>query len=140
MSPEHVEIFSKGAKLVEFTPGQILFREGQPASAFYLLQSGRIALESYRTARPAEVLQTVGAGDVLGWSWMFAPFSWHFQARAVVPSSAIELNAGYLLATAEQDHDFGYPLMKRISQVLIHRLHATRKQILALQFESALDG
>ena len=28
-------------------------------------------------------VQTIGPGDALGWSWLFAPHRWHFTARAV---------------------------------------------------------
>ena len=79
-------------------------------------------------------------GDVLGWSWLFPPFSWNFQARAIEPTSAIVLSGAHLLVTAEGNHDFGYELMKRVAQVVIHRLQATRKQLLAIQVESALEG
>jgi CRP-like cAMP-binding protein len=85
-------------------------------------------------------VQTLGAGDVLGWSWLFPPFAWHFQARAIEPASAVALSGASLLVNAERNHDFGYELMKRVAQVVIRRLQAARKQLLDLQVESALEG
>ena len=140
MKPEHLALLTDGAKAVEFKSGDVLFRERTPANQFYLIESGRIALEAHEPANRMMAVQTLSAGDVLGWSWLFPPFAWHFQARAIEPSGAIVLNGASLLINAERNHDFGYELMKRVAQVVIHRLQATRKQLLTLQVESALDG
>ena len=140
MKPEHLAVLTDGAKAVPFKVGDVLFRKGEPANQFYLIESGKIALEAHEPADGTILVQTLGAGDVLGWSWLFPPFSWNFQARAIEPTSAIVLSGAHLLVTAEGNHDFGYELMKRVAQVVIHRLQATRKQLLAIQVESALEG
>ena len=140
MKPEHLAMLTDGANAVQFKVGDVLFREGEPANQFYLIGSGKIALEAHEPADGNTLVQTLGAGDVLGWSWLFPPFVWHFQARAVEPTNAIVLSGARLLVAAERDHDFGYELMKRVVKVVIHRLQAARKQLLALQVESALEG
>ena len=136
MKPEHLEIIAGCASEVSFKPGQFLFHEGEPANQFYLIQSGRIALEAHEPADGTALVQNLGAGDVLGWSWMFPPFVWHFQARAVEPTRAIVLNGAHLLITAERDHQFGYELMKRVAQVVVRRLQVTRKQLLTPHIKS----
>lgn len=140
LKPEHITVLIEGAKAASFEAGEVLFREGEPANRFYLIESGKIALEAHEPGGGTLLVETLTAGDVLGWSWLFSPFVWHFQGRAIEPSNALLLNGGHLLVAAEKDHDFGYELMKRVAQVVIHRLQATRKQLLALQVESALDG
>ena len=140
MKPEHLAVLAAGAKAVQFKAGDVPFREGEPANQFYLIESGKVALEAHEPADGTALVQTLGAGDVLGWSWLFPPFMWHFQARAIEPTSAIVLSGAHLLVTAERNRDFGYELMKRVAQVVIRRLQATRKQLLALQTESALEG
>src|SRR5678815_2436816 len=104
------------------------------------IESGKIVLETHEPANGPTLVQTLGAGDALGWSWLFPPFIWHFQARAIEPARVFILSGAHLLVTAERNHDFGYELMKRVAQVVIRRLQATRKQLLALQVESALEG
>ncbi|MBI3869817.1 MAG: Crp/Fnr family transcriptional regulator [Verrucomicrobia bacterium] len=140
MKAEHLSLLTDGANAVQFKVGDLLFHEGDPANQLYLLESGIIALEAREPGNGATLLQTLGAGDVLGWSWLFPPFTWHSQARTIEPTKAIALNGAHLLVTAERNHDFGYELMKRVAQVVIHRLQATRKELLALQIESALEG
>lgn len=128
LEPDHLAELLKGAREVEFTPGEIIFRQGEPANRFYLIQSGKVAVESSERGRVVPI-ETLGAGDVLGWSWLFPSFAWHFQARALETTRAIACDGAHLLVRSEEDHDFGYELMKRVAQVLIRRLQATRKQL-----------
>jgi CRP/FNR family transcriptional regulator, cyclic AMP receptor protein len=140
MKPEHLAVLATGARAADFKAGEVLFREGQPANQFFLIESGKIALEMHEPAGRTLLVQTVAAGEVLGWSWLFPPFSWHLQARVLEPTNVIVLSGAHLLITAESNHDFGYELMKRVAQVVISRLQATRKQLLGLQAESAMEG
>jgi CRP-like cAMP-binding protein len=131
MKPEYFEDIAGCATEATFEPGQILFREGEPADKFYLIQRGRIALEAHEPADGTVPVQELGAGDVLGWSWLFSPFVWHLQARALEPTGAVVLDGAHLLIAAERNPTFGYDLMKRVAHVLIQRLQATRKQLLS---------
>ncbi len=139
MKPEHLETISVGADVAEFGSDEVLFREGEPANRFHLIQSGRIALEAHDPADGTALVEYLGAGDVLGWSWLFPPFVYHFRARAVEPSRVIAINGGHLLVAAEKNHELGYELMKRLAQVVIQRLQATRRQLLNQQIETVLE-
>ena len=86
------------------------------------------------------LVQTLGAGEVLGWSWLFPPFLWDFQARAAEPTHVVVVSGARLLVTAECNHAFGYELMKRVVKIVIHRLQSTRKQLHVVQTQSALKG
>jgi CRP-like cAMP-binding protein len=139
MKPEHLAVLTKGVKTATYKAGDVLFREGEPAKEFYLIQSGKVALEARDWAVGTTLVQNLGAGQVLGWSWLFPPFVWHLQARAVDPTAVIILSGAHLLVTAERNHDFGYELMKRMVKVVIHRLQASRKMLLGQESKSALD-
>jgi CRP-like cAMP-binding protein len=115
----------------KFNAGELIFREGDPANRFYLLQKGKVALECL-TDHGVQCIQTVAGGDVLGWSWMFPPFFWHFDARALEPTEAIFFYGTPLRTECETDHEFGYELLKRMSLVMLSRLQATRRQLLCL--------
>jgi CRP/FNR family cyclic AMP-dependent transcriptional regulator len=133
MKPEHLAGVTAGAQEIQFNTGAVLFREDEPSNQFYLIESGKIALETRQPGQDAKVIQILSDGEVLGWSWLFPPFAWHFEARAIAPTKIISLSGGHLLVMAEEDHGFGYELMKRVGQVLIHRLQATRKEFVAQQ-------
>jgi CRP-like cAMP-binding protein len=130
MSAEHLHLLAECARELEFQPGQIIFRENAIAYQFYLILEGQVQLEDGLPKGKTLVAQTIGAGDVLGWSWLFPPFLWHFQARSLEHTQAILFDAAHLLIACERQHEFGFELMKRIAQVLIQRLQATRKQLL----------
>jgi len=78
---------------------------------------------------PLTVL-TVGAGEVLGWSWLFPPHKYRFSARVLEATRAFEIDGPCLRGVAEQDHDFGYQLLKHWSPVVERALDATRLQLI----------
>lgn len=125
---EYRELLLKNARLAEYQAGDVLFREGEPANRFFLIKSGRVAVEAGIDS-PNRV-QTLSSGDVLGWSWLFPPFGWNFSAQALDQTQCIVLDGGHLLVTAEENPKFGYDLMRRITQILIARLQATRKKMM----------
>jgi CRP-like cAMP-binding protein len=124
---KHLAALSKGAKEIRFGTGELIFRQGDAAYQFYLIQDGKIAVESHQGEEGDVAVQTLDGGDVLGWSWLFPPFQWHFQARALQPTRAIFLDGAHLLVTCEENPEFGYELLKRVAQVVIKRLQATRQ-------------
>jgi CRP/FNR family transcriptional regulator, cyclic AMP receptor protein len=130
IGPRNQKILADSAMHVKFEPGEIIFQEGDLANRFYLIESGKVALEASKRDEEPKLIQTIGAGDVLGWSWLFPPYYWHFDARAVEPIKAIFFYGTRLREQCEQDHDLGYELMKRMSEVVIQRLQATRKMLL----------
>jgi len=109
---------------------QLVFDEGDDANEFYLIESGRMAIEMHLVGVDSLQIQTIGPGEVLGWSWLLPPYHWHFAARAVEPTTAIALDGRKLRARCEENHDLGYEIMKRFALVVVHRLEATRRLIL----------
>jgi cAMP-binding proteins - catabolite gene activator and regulatory subunit of cAMP-dependent protein kinases len=130
LDPHQYRILTDCAMQVRFGPDEIIFREGDPANRFYLIQKGLVALESHTRDRGLIRIQTIGAGDVLGWAWLFPPYFWHFDARAIEPTEALFLYGTPLRDECDTDHDLGYELVKRMAQVMMKRLQATRWQLL----------
>ena len=129
--PEHLlKILAKEAMPVEFKAGEEIFNEGDPANRFYLIGTGSVELESSidREYKPL-VIETIGAGSVLGWSWLFPPYYWHFDACALTPVKAVFFYGTRLREKCETNNELGYELMKRINQVVIERLQATRHRL-----------
>jgi CRP/FNR family cyclic AMP-dependent transcriptional regulator len=118
------------AMRMRYEAGELILREGEPANRFYLIEQGQVSLESHEQDEAPDTVQVIGSGEVLGWSWLFPPYYWHYDARAMETTTAIFLYGTRLRELCEQDHDFGYEMMKRMTQVVINRLQATRKQLL----------
>jgi len=111
------------ATTVQFQKEQVIFREGDRADRFYLIETGKVDLES-----------SGGLGDpMLGWSWLFPPHVWTFTARAVEPTTAIFFDGAILQEYCEKDHSFGYEFLKRMNLVMYQRMQATRSKTLAIR-------
>jgi CRP/FNR family transcriptional regulator, cyclic AMP receptor protein len=123
---EQLELLSANALPAHFKAGEVIFREGEVANRFYLILKGSVGLEIYTKDRGSALVDKIGAGDVLGWSWLFPPYYWRMDARAVEPTDAIFFYGTRLRHEAEQNHDLGYELMRRVAAVAIQRLQAAR--------------
>ncbi len=130
MGEDQLELIAGCGQITAFDAGERLFREGEASNVFYVLRHGRVALELFMPAQGEMTVSTHGPGEVVGWSWLFPPYRWHLDGRAVEKGSAIVFDGECLRGKAESDHDLGYELMKRFSAQMIERLQATRIQLL----------
>ena len=130
LKDKHLEVLVGCASNVRFDSGAFVFRQGQEANAFYILRDGKVAVEVFAPQKGAITIDTIGEGDVLGWSWLIPPYHWHFDAKAIEPTRAIALDARCMRTKCEDDHELGYELMKRFAQIIEQRLDATRWQLL----------
>ena len=130
LSDEHMETLAGCASNVVFEEGSELIHEGETADTFFLIRTGRVALEMDVSERGHLRIQTVGPGEVLGWSWLVSPFKWHFSGVAVVHVHAIALDGTCLRAKCEGNPLFGFEMLKRLANVMERRLEATQRQLL----------
>ena len=130
LNPEYLQLIVGCASNVRFEARQQIYRAGEEANTFYIIRTGRVSVELFVPGRGNVTLETLGEGDVLGWSWIFPPYTWHFDARAVELTRATALDGKCLRSKCEADPAFGFELIKRVSHMLMHRLHATRLQVL----------
>jgi CRP/FNR family cyclic AMP-dependent transcriptional regulator len=132
MSRTHLALLADCAIAAHFEKGQTILREGEFAKGVYLIESGDVVLESGEASGEPVVVDTIGPGDPLGWSWMFPPYIWRFTARAVEPIDAIFFDGTTLREYCEKDHSLGYELLKRTTLVMLRRLQTTRDRLLSV--------
>ena len=129
LQDRHFELITGCASNVVFKPDEFLFREGESADIFYFIRQGKVVIETYIPHKGSIAIQTRAAGDVTGWSWLVPPYKWHFDARALEMTRAIALDGKCLRGKCEDDHEFGYEIMKRFAIIMSQRLNATRLQL-----------
>jgi CRP-like cAMP-binding protein len=112
-----------------FHAGNRVFRQGTPADQFWLLTQGRVYLDSEVPGHTSVVLETLKPGAVLGWSWLYPPYRWHFGAVAVTTTHAVTFNAALVRAVLQRDPNLGYELTTRFLHVMGGRLQAARRRI-----------
>ena len=130
LGPTALTLVAGCARNVGFDEGALLFCEGEPADAFYVVRRGRVALELHTPERGGIVIETIEQGEVVGWSWLYEPYRWHFDARAATPVRAIAFDGACLRGKCEDDPVLGFELMKRFGQVMIDRLQHARVRLL----------
>lgn len=130
LPPDALTLIAGCAKNVGFTEDALLFREGEQADTFYVVRRGRVALELHTPERGGLVIETIEPHEVVGWSWLFEPYRWHFDARADTPVRAIAFDGACLRGKCEDDPVLGYELMRRFAQVAIDRLQHARLRLL----------
>jgi CRP-like cAMP-binding protein len=122
------QIRTLAPRAVTCEPGAFIFREGDEADTLYLLCSGRVTLELNIPGRGPTQLESLGADDILGLSWLFAPYRWHLDARVVEPVQALALDAAALRARMAEDPVLGNRLATRLLRYLYDRLERVRLQ------------
>ncbi len=127
---KHLQLLAGCGKNEKFEKDQFLFREGGDADRFYIIRQGMVRIELYSTRRGPIMLETIGEGNVLGWSWLVPPYRWRFDARALELTRVVTMDGKCLRANCAEDPELGYELLKRFTLVLADRLEATRLQLL----------
>lgn len=128
--PEHIALLAQAASMARFGANQYLFHAREKAEHLYLIRQGLIAVEIFDARRGPIMVQTLEGPCVLGWSWLVPPYQWCFDARALSLTRAVALDGAQVRTVCQENHEFGYELLKRCTMVFAERLHASRMQLL----------
>jgi CRP/FNR family cyclic AMP-dependent transcriptional regulator len=132
LSPQLLRELGAQGEPVRYVAGERIFADGGVADRFWLLESGTVALDLHVPGRGDQVIETIGAGTVLGWSWFQPPFRWQFGATARGPVTAIVFDAVAVRGRCDADPELGYAVLRRFTPVIIERLQAARLRLLDL--------
>jgi CRP/FNR family transcriptional regulator, cyclic AMP receptor protein len=130
MDVHQIGMMATYALPAHFTAGEIIFRTGELANRFYLIESGIVVIEGKMFDEPSVIMDTLSTGDALGWSWLFPPYLWHFDARATEPTVALSFDTATLRRHYEEDLTLAHELFKRMSQVMVGRLQTARRKLI----------
>jgi CRP-like cAMP-binding protein len=132
LEPVHRERLIHLAREVSFDAGARLFEEGRRADHFWIVRTGTIALDLHVPGRRPAVIETLGHGELVGWSWHFPPYIWQLGAEAMSPVRAWEFDAEAVRALCAEDPEFGRAVADWVGRVVAQRLHASRIRLLDL--------
>jgi CRP-like cAMP-binding protein len=132
MTPQQLDRIARWGHRSLFHAGARVFSEGGKAERFWLIREGQIALDVHIPGRGDVLVETLGPGAVLGWSWLFPPHRWRFGATAVAQTLTVELDGAGVRGLCEQDPEIGSELYRRFMAVVVDRLQATRVRLLDL--------
>ncbi len=132
LKEEYLALVVGCASNVRFEAGKTILREGEEANDFFLIRAGKVSVQLMTPNKGPVIIETLSEGDILGWSWLVPPYTWHFDAKALELTRVIALDGKCLRNKCESDHSLGYELMKRFADIMIKRLESTRLQLLDL--------
>jgi CRP/FNR family cyclic AMP-dependent transcriptional regulator len=130
MEDEHIARLSQVMRYIAVPARYRLFEEGGTADRFWLIEAGQVALDLHVPGHRPVVIETLGRGAVIGWSWLFPPYQWQLGAVTMQPTQAFELNGRAVREMCEADPVLGHELTRRFIPVVVHRLQATRVRLL----------
>lgn len=140
LAPAHLKLIAGCAHNRHVAANTLLLREGEPADRFHLIRRGAIALEVHAPGRGSLMIETLYPGDVVGWSWLFAPYRWQLDGRVTEPSELVTFDGTGLRGKCQTDHELGYQLMSRFAANVVQRLQATRLQLLDVYGHAAIGA
>lgn len=129
---EHRNQLLRIAHEVNFPQGTRIFEEGRRADRFWIIRSGTVTLDMHVPGRRAAIIENLGLGELVGWSWLFPPHTWQLGAEAMSPVRAYEFDATTVRLMCRADPEFRAAVAQWVGQVIAHRLHAARTRLLDL--------
>ena len=127
------QLIQEAARLARerrFDTGEMIVRDGDPAASFYLVYHGKVALEVASAEKPHLTIQTVGPGEVLGWSWLVPPYLWRLDARALKPTQVLAIDGKAFREALAVHPEQGYQFLVRLLPIIAQRLENTQIQLL----------
>lgn len=115
---------------VAFPAGERLFKEGQRADRFWVVSSGTVVLDIHVPGRRPVTVETLRSGDLVGWSWLIPPYTWHMGARTGSPVHALEFDSRAVRELCEENVDLGWAIARRLVEIIGRRLHQTHTRLL----------
>ena len=127
---EYLDYLAEHASVQEFKKGEMIFHQGDRADRFFLVTTGKVNVSVPALYGPTLVIQELGPGMILGWSWLISPYEWDFQAEATSDATLVQFDGQAVLKECEKDNKFGYAVLKRFTELMSQRLHAGRRRIM----------
>ncbi|GAA3379066.1 cyclic nucleotide-binding domain-containing protein [Streptomyces sannanensis] len=128
------------AREVNFEEGTRIFEEGRPADRFWIVRTGTVTLDMPLPGRRPAVIESLGFGELVGWSWLFPPYLWQLGAEAMTPVRAYEFEAQTVRMMMDADPAFGSAVGQWVGRILAHRLQAARVRLLDLYAPHGSSG
>jgi CRP-like cAMP-binding protein len=132
MTKEHRDRLMSLAREVSFDTGERIFSEGGRADRFWIIHTGTVALDIDVPGRRPAVIDTLGPGRLLGWSWLVPPHHWHLGAEASSPVRAYEFDATAVQQMCAEDPALDHELCTYVAGTLARRLRSARVRLLDL--------
>ncbi|MEU6080004.1 cyclic nucleotide-binding domain-containing protein [Streptomyces sp. NPDC047108] len=129
---DHLDELMALAREVSFPAGTRIIEEGSRADRFWVIRSGSVALDIHVPGRRPAMVEEIGAGELLGWSWLLPPRHWHLGAEAQGLVWVYEFDGGAVRGLCRKEPVLGMALAIEVADAIAQRLMASRTRLLDL--------
>ena len=127
-----VDLVARIAKVGEVKAGSMVDVQGEPATKFYILVSGRlgVVLElDFGVAKKNYMVTSVGPGQMFAYSGLVGNPHYTAGSRAMANSIYLEFDVAKLNAAFNEDPRLGHVMMRMVAQTIASRLRAMQLQL-----------
>ncbi len=122
--------------LQEHEAGSALFREGDSADEFFIIQEGKVAVQMTIPADGAQsgkktTVDIAQANEVLGWSAIIEPHVHTLSAICLRKTSVLAFNGARFRTLLQGNRNASYEIVKGLARVMALRLDDTRRLLVA---------
>ena len=111
------------ARRESYGPGEVLYRPGDPADDFFVLDDGRVEFLVGRGDRTAPGGFMLKKGEVFGWAALLDGYPARIaSARCLESSSVLRINGKAALRALEGDPAAGFVVMRRLAALIARYL------------------
>jgi CRP-like cAMP-binding protein len=121
MSPEQLGRVAQGAREVQLSRGEVIFRRGDPSNGFYVVIHGRVKLALTSPQGIEKVLELFGPGQSFGEAVMFLGKSYPVYAQALTDALVLHINKQVIDGGIDSDPAFSRKMLAGLS-IRLHRL------------------
>lgn len=119
--------------------GKVLVAQGAPSATLYHVVSGSLVLRAADRGRSV-IVDTLGPGDLLGWSVLRPNATALTEARASGPVELLAIPAEPVLALAAGGSRAARQLVEGLISLAASHLEASRAQLLQAGHEGVITG
>src|SRR5512144_2866336 len=121
LNPRTVQTLLAPATVVELEPGDALFRQGEPAAAFFIVIDGWVKLYRITPAGDEAVLHVLTKGESFAEAVAFAGGRYPATASAATESRVVLISAHHVICCIREMPDIAIAMIASTSQH-VHRL------------------
>lgn len=124
--PEWSGAIDTNAELIRFKKGQVLFREGDPATGFYFIHEGKVKVHKQWGDEKDLIIKIAAEGNVLGHRGIGVNQSYPVTATALEAGSACFIITAFFRTTLQVNSELSYQMMMLYAHELQAAEHSMR--------------
>lgn len=119
----------EACEVVEMAAGEALFRQGNPATALYIIASGEVQVQSKTPAGANVLLATLGGGSVVGEMSLIAGGPRSATVKVTEDATVLRLTHAAFDALREAKSMAAYRVVLRLARILGERRRRTEARV-----------